>query len=465
MVLFSVFSTMAQEIKVTYGATEIGINQYFTVTLTIENERLKNYSPFPDVEGFVKRGTSSSTSTSIVNGRMSSSQSVTQNYQPTREGTFQVGAFSLTVNGQTVSVPGTTVKVGAAVQQQRRTYDPFQNFFETESRPTEYIDVAADAFLALSTDKSEVYVGEGFTTTLAFYVSETNRADLRFYDLSQQITEILKQIKPANCWEENFNIDNITGEPVTLNNKGFTQYKIYQATYYPLNAEDISFPSVGLKLIKYKVAKNPSFFGRNKQEDFETFNSKARKVTVKELPPHPLRDQVAVGNYRLAEQLSGLELRTGESFSYTFNVVGEGNLSAVEAPVVPTSDIFDFYAPNVKQNVTRSGGKVRGTKSFSYFGIPNEPGEYALSDFFQWVYFNAEKGVYDTLRSEQRVQVSGESRKNEYILSNDLGTFYDGIEFKDNALKSLDGDRWIRIFANLFVLAILVLTVFILIRK
>src|SRR5690606_33549841 len=154
-----------------------------------------------------------------------------------------------TVNGQTVNVSGTTVKVGAPVQQQRRAYDPFQNFFETESRPTEYVDVEADAFLALTTDKTEVYVGEGFTTTLAFYVAETNRADLRFYDLSQQITEILKQIKPTNCWEENFNIDNITGEPVTLNNKGFTQYKIYQASYYPLNAEDIQFPSVGLKLI------------------------------------------------------------------------------------------------------------------------------------------------------------------------------------------------------------------------
>jgi len=130
----------------------------------------------------------------------------------------------------------------------------------------------------LTIDKTEVYIGEGFTTTLAFYVSESNKADMRFYDLGKQITDIVKNINPANCWEENFSIDNITGEPITINNKGYTQYKIFQAAYYPLNDEDIEFNSVGLKMIKYQVAKNPSFFGRNRKEDFETFYSKAKKI-------------------------------------------------------------------------------------------------------------------------------------------------------------------------------------------
>ena len=62
-------------------------------------------------------------------------------------------------------------------------------------------------FFALSTDKSEVFVGEGFTLTLAFYVAETNRAGLSFYNTSEQLAEIKKTITPANCWEENFNIE------------------------------------------------------------------------------------------------------------------------------------------------------------------------------------------------------------------------------------------------------------------
>lgn len=358
--------------------------------------------------------------------------------------------------------------MGAEVKQQRQA-DPFSNdpfrFFNQDPQPTEFVDVQAEAFLALTTDKSEVYLGEGFTTTLAFYVSEANQAELRFYDLAKQITEIMKTIKPNSCWEENFNIDNINGEPITLNNKPFTQYKIFQATYYPLNLDPIAFQSIGLKLIKYKVAKNPSFFGRNRQEDFETFYSKPKKVTVKPLPPHPLRDRVAVGNYRMAEKISAVELTTGQSFNYVLNILGEGNLSAISNPEIPENEEFDFYAPNVKQDITRSNGQVKGTKSFNYYAIPNEPGTYTLGDYIQWIYFNPDKKVYDTLRSRQTVVVSGESRKNEYILSNDMGSFYDGIEFEDNKLVSLDQSPLIRLFANIFILAMLAASVFFMVRK
>ncbi|MEQ8469631.1 MAG: BatD family protein [Marinoscillum sp.] len=469
-ILLFLNNLFAQEKKLELGTTDLALNQYFKITLSVENERLKNYSPFPDIDGFVKRGTSSSTSTSIVNGRMTSSQSITQNYQPTREGKFTVPAFTMNVNGEEISASGFQITVGpAAQQQQRRSTDPFGDPFDTfrnrDSEPTEFIDVEADAFLALTTDKQDVFVGEGFTTTLAFYVAESNRADMRFYDLGKQITDIVKDIKPSNCWEENFNIDNINGQPVTINNRAYTQYRIYQATFYPLNVDKIQFPPVGLKLIKYKVAKNPSFFGRNRKEDFETFYSKAKQVVVKELPPHPLREQVAVGDYQLAEKINSLDLKTGESFNYTFNIMGEGNISALEEPKLPTTDAFDFYAPNVKQDITRSNGRVRGTKSFSYYGIPNEPGQYKLGDYFGWVFFNPETEKYDTLRSQQVLSVSGDSRKNEYILSNDMGSFYDGIEFKNNKLASLNESSWLTIFTNIFILVMIALSAFIFIKK
>ena len=91
--------------------------------------------------------------------------------------------------------------------------DPFDNFFDRNN--DDFYEVEADAFLSLTTDKKSVYVGEGFNTTLAFYVSESNVADMRFYELGRQLTEILKKIKPGNCWEENFNIENIN--PKTYN--------------------------------------------------------------------------------------------------------------------------------------------------------------------------------------------------------------------------------------------------------
>ena len=155
------------------------------------------------------------------------------------------------VNDKPVSVAGKKVKVGPAQQQQK---DPFKNFFDRSPADdffgegdTEFVDIKEDAFLALTTSKDDVYVGEGFNATLSFFVSQDNRAPLQFYELGRQLAEILKKIKPTNCWEENFNIENIDGESVRINGSDYTQYKVYQATFFPLNTEPINFPVLDLK--------------------------------------------------------------------------------------------------------------------------------------------------------------------------------------------------------------------------
>ena len=461
----------AQEISIELGADEIALNQGFTITIVVSNERLRSYDNFPDFVGFTKRGTSSSSKTNIVNGQISSTQSITMTYAPTEQGTFTLPPFEMEVNGKKTKSPGKKIIVGPPAQRQQNNkdpfqWDPFEDFFgRKRDTAKEFVDIKDEAFLSLATSKDEVYIGEGFTTTLAFYVPDDNRAPLQFYDLSRQVTEILKQIRPSTCWEENFNIENINGEPVTVNNKGYTKFKIYQATYYPLNTQDIKFPCVELEMIKYKVAKNPSFFGQNRQEDYKSFHSRPKTVRVKELPEHPLKNKVAVGNYRLNEVLVNDKLTTGESFSYEFNVYGIGNISAIEKPEIKSTADFDFYAPNIHQNINRRNNKVTGSKSFSYYGIPKEPGNYNLGDYFEWIFFNPETAKYDTLRSERLVNVAGESKKNEHIQSNDLGAFYHRIDIEDNTLVSVHQYEWLKMFVNIFILAMLVITVLIFFKR
>ncbi len=459
----------AQNLQIILGPDEIGENQAWTISVTANNESLRSYDNFPDIDGFRKRGTSTQSQTSIVNGQISSSQSVVMTYVPTQQGTFTLPAFKMTINGQSISSAGKKIKVGPPVQV--RSTDPFRSFFDRDPANdfskgvTEFVDVKEDALLALSTSKDEVYVGEGFTTTLSFLVADNNRAPMQFYELGKQLSEILKKLKPSNCWEENFNIENIEGEPIDIDGKGYTQYKIYQATYYPLNAEPVYFPSVGLEMIKFKVAKNPSFFGQNRQEDFKTFNSKSKTVKIKELPPHSMKDAVAVGVYRLDERIGATELQTGQSVGYEFNVFGEGNISSIEKPEIKKDNTFEFYEPNVKQSVNRENGRVTGTKSFSYFMIPKEPGTYNMGDYFQWVFFNPTSKKYDTLRSIQVVNVIGESQRNQAIESTDTGSFYDRIGTTDNTLQSSITSDWIKMGLNIFILLMLGASAYLVFKK
>src|SRR5688572_15026889 len=120
-------ATMAQKVQITLGPDEIGENQAWTITLTVQNDRLKSYDNFPDIDGFRKRGTSTQSTQNIINGQMSSSQSIIMTYLPLKQGTFTVPDFNMKVNDKTVRVSGKKVRVGPAVQQQQ---DPFRSFFD-----------------------------------------------------------------------------------------------------------------------------------------------------------------------------------------------------------------------------------------------------------------------------------------------------------------------------------------------
>ena len=459
LLLLSLVSTrgISQSLQIQLGPDEIGENQAWTISVNVINDQLKTYSNFPDIDGLRKRGTSTQSQTSIVNGQVSSSHSVIMTYVPLKQGVITIPAFSMKINEQTVNSPGKKVKIGPPVQTQTRDpfgRDPFSDFFGGREE-TEFVDIKEEAQLALTTNKDEIYVGEGVTVTLSFLVADNNRAPMQFYELGRQLSEILKKLKPANCWEENFNIENIESETININGKGYSQYKIYQATFYPLNNEPIRFPSVGLQMIKFKVAKNPSFFGQNRQEDFKTFNSKSKTVRVKDLPPHPLQNSVAVGSYQLDEKISTQHPKAGQSIGYEFNIYGEGNISSLERPVITKDNNFDFYEPNIQQNISRENGRVSGTKSFKYFIVPKEPGQFPLANYFQWIYFNPAKKQYDTLRSQLTLTVDGESQRNQAIQSTDLGSFYDRIGLADNSLRSASQTSWIKITMNIFIVVVL----------
>src|SRR5690606_41928320 len=116
-ILFFVFLTgvglaHAQEIDVILGPNEIGVNQGWTIVIKVNNGRIKSYDNFPEIPGLRKRGTSSQSSTSIINGQISSSESLTMNYTPMREGVVTIPSFTLTVNNKPIKVSGKQIKVG-----------------------------------------------------------------------------------------------------------------------------------------------------------------------------------------------------------------------------------------------------------------------------------------------------------------------------------------------------------------
>ena len=86
-----------QTISIDLGPDEIGENQTWTISVVVQNGKLQKYDNFPDIRGFQKRGTSTQSTTNIINGQISSSQSVVMTYLPTGQGTAENTPLSVII--------------------------------------------------------------------------------------------------------------------------------------------------------------------------------------------------------------------------------------------------------------------------------------------------------------------------------------------------------------------------------
>lgn len=422
LAVFFIFSgnllpAFGQSIKISLGNNQIGSNEIFTITLVAMNQSLDDYTNFPAIEGFNKAGTSSSSSMRSINGVVTNETSIIQNYMPTKEGTFKLPPFSIKIGNVVVKSPGTTIKVGPPVEYKQTdpfavdpfAYDPFEDFFGT--RKSDLKDEKADAFLNVQVDKREVWAGEGINVILSFLVADENRAELDFYDLGNQLAELVRKIKPANCWEENFGIEEIIPRKINIGKKVYTEYRIYQATIFPLVPKSFTIPALSLKMVNYKTASSATFFGAPRKQEVKAFSSKPIQILVKELPPHPLRGNVSVGQFAMKETVDHEKVELNQGVAVELAIKGEGNITYIPEPTSPKSEFVDLYPPNTRQTIQRAGGRVTGEKVFSYLLVPKELGTMPLNRVFSWIYFNSKLGKYDTLSPKGTISVVPQSGK------------------------------------------------------
>src|SRR5688572_714450 len=467
LILIPFFGALAQEVVIKLGKSPVPIDEYFTISATLKNQQLKTIGKFPEIEGFEKSNRFSSTTTNIVNGQISTEQTVTQNYAPLKEGEFTIKPFTLEVNGKTVSFKGGKVRIGppATNPNAGSQQPPISGFgllddLFGKQKPQEYIDKKEDAFLAFSADKEQVYVGEGLGVNLSFFVAREDQNLLDFYEFNKQYTQILKTLIPATAWEETFSQSSVEPILVTIEGKEFLQFKLFEAVYFPINTQPLLFPSVGLEMVKYRIAKEPGFFGDNRMASRKTFYTSPKIVNVNPLPPHPLADAVPVGVYTLKESVDRKRFIAGKSFNYLFEINGEGNLATLKAPEPDTIPNLDFTAPNTKEDIIRQNGRVYGAKSFRYFATPKAPGTYDLGQAFSFIFFNPQTATYDTLRSELKITVTGEADNDAAIQSKDMGEFYERISNESNELLSLNQFSEVKMYTNLFVLFLLLVSLY-----
>lgn len=458
-------SLIAQDPKIRIGKKEMSIHDMFEISVSI-TEPIRTYKGFPKISGFVQFRQEKDEQTIVANGKAVRMTNFKVMYRPSGVGTYRVPAFTITINGKSVRHKGFHIKV----KKEGNVQDPMlRNFFD---EPVQFTELKADVFFDIKTDKKEIYVGEGLNVTMAIYVKYEDMNKIDFpNDLSQQLSNILKKIKPKNCWEENFNITYPIEEVVAINGKKYWQYKVFQASFYPLSAEKIIMPSVPLEVLKVQVAQLSSAFTPIVKHTRKAYHSKAKSVLVKPLPSHPLGNQSAVGHYEMEERIrfsnpqgQKRTTETGKTFAYVLRIQGEGNIANVHPPKPISDSNFEFYSSSVVGDRTeRKQNTVYGYRDFRYNIVPKKPGKYDLGDFIKWVYFDTHTQKFDTLRSQIQFKVIGEEV--EVYQSDSLQTDLETELRADNRLKDMNGVDYGNVFTNLSLFLLLGTTALVTFRK
>ncbi|MCR5888713.1 BatD family protein [Hymenobacter sp. J193] len=192
----------------------------------------------------------------------------------------------------------------------------------------------------------------------------------------------------------------------------------------------------------------------------KTFVSLPRTVAVQPLPPHPLRDQAVVGSYRLLESIDRSSFRTGQAFTYTLRLEGEGNLSAVNPPPAPVWAGVEVYGPEVHQEVTRASGRVGGYKTFRYRVVAQKPGRLPLDSLFSVAVFDPAIRQYQVLRSSLTVDVKGAARPVAVSARTTDPYYQSRLNNSDNQLQPLTAPLDVRRYANYLLVGLLALAAF-----
>lgn len=452
---FAAFGQQAvNEVDIELGLTTFPIERPFTISVTIIDSEKRESIAFPSIPGFIKKGVTTSTSASEINGKSIVNQVITQSYQALAPGRFRLLPFDIEANETTAHSDGSVLIV-----------QPGEATAATTTPMLDIDDAAlgSAAFLSLQASKKSLYAGEGVALTLSFFVADTYPYALNFTALDKQLQLITRKIHPANSWEENLSITELKPSPVVIRGKKFREFRLYQSVFFPLSNQNLKLPPVSLQLARPQPKIGPP----SAASDVVTFTSKQLVINVKALPAHPLRGRVPVGVFQLEEALERQRVSVGQSVRYRFTVKGEGNIATLTSPIIlnETAEL-NVFPPDESHTLTHLGNRITGYKTFAYFMVPHQNGRISLVNRFQWIYFDPQTGRYDTLQPHLQLQVGGKSVAiNEQILATRISSetdgiasgpsLYAGIDALDSTQQSANFTVLARTIANVLILAML----------
>jgi hypothetical protein len=420
--MFIAFQQVHGQASLLLGEKSFTLEENFSLSFVIKSANATVEAPsyrFPELPGLRKLGVSRSKATDIQNGEPVYTFTYSQYYQASTTGSLLIPPAEVIVNQQSLKTEGFALLVSPSEQKEEVVE-------EIKAQIEDLFKGQTSVFLAVTSTQFQPFVGQGFTLKFSLFIPDDNATKYSFDRNDIQIPALIQKLRPKNCWEESFGLQEVKVSKVVYKNKKYTEYRFFQSSYFALDAKKITIPSLSLQLLK--------------NTEKVVFSSKPLVISPKELPNHPLKGKVPVGDFRLEESLTRSQVKTGDSLIYVSSVVGDGNSILWEEKLIESDYFLNFIPLGTQSSVYPYGDKMLGNKTEKILIIPSQPGKFALKSYFSWIFFNTRTAAYDTLRSAAVLDVSGQPSDRLLNTQSETMTLYRGLE--KLVADKIQGYRW-----------------------
>ncbi|MBR0177431.1 MAG: protein BatD [Bacteroidales bacterium] len=434
--------------KLTVSAKkQVVVGERFQVVFEANAEG-KNFQA-PSFDGFTIVGgpfTSSSSSFSMVNGSMSHTvkNSYTYALQAYKEGSFRIGAASLTVKGNKISSEPFEIQVlpDDGSHASASGGGTSGSGSQSQSQNTNDPQVSGkDLFLKVTPSKKSVHVGEQIVLTYKLYTK-----------VPVSSLQVGKMPSYAGFWTKDISDNNggsLRQSSEYINGVEYTVAEIQKVIVVPQRSGKLNIDPMSIECVAqirtesnnrrsndpFDIFFNDPFFNRNIVNVKKELSTGTLAIEVKNLPDSgkPASFAGAVGSYTFKSDIDKTELKTNEAFTLTLTVSGTGNIELLQMPEPNFPPDFEVYDPKITTAPSVTAQGLSGTKKAEYLVIPRRAGNFNLSPV-EFSFFNPANGTYTSLRSDNySVHVekgSGDEGDGGVYASNQEGIKYLGSDVR-----------------------------------
>lgn len=350
----------------------------------------------PPFEGFYKLmgpQTSYSSSTQIINGKMSHETSYSYVYylQAVKEGKFVIPPATFTLKNKTYNSESLSIEVVANNTSQQNSSSQGKSVpgnSQVESNGN-------DIFLNLSLDRKEVFLGEHILATVKLFtrVNLSGINEIKYPSFNSFMKSDLETPPLTSLKQE------------TVNGTIYGTGVVQQFLLYPQITGEILIDPVQMTvLVQQKTGQTDPFFGDffgSYQTVPRAVASQTIKVKVKPLPGIKPDDfSGVVGKLEISASINKDSVNVNDAVNYRITISGNGNLKIAAAPVLKLSPDIEVYDPKIYDEIKNMPNGSSGKKTFEYLLIPRHYGSFTIPPI-TYSYFNSARGQYEKLTTEE----------------------------------------------------------------